>query len=110
MEVDMDNESSPYNLPLVSNHTVVRVLSTAAPETELFFQLPEGAEVGDTFELFSINNVQLSCYYPSGESIFGIASVEPYRGVLTIKKVRQGDGVNYESVWLGAQSAKPSWV
>ena len=107
MEIEISDGSNndPYEVPHLSNHTIIRVTFTGIVDSELFLHLPDDADVGDLFELVTIDNKQLSI---TNANVFGIASAEPYRRVLSVRKIY--DDLNGTVKWLGAQSSKPTWV
>lgn len=99
------SEDTNVEIPHVSSHTVVLVNFTGTIDTEVFLHLSDDTEVGDLYEIISINtkvNV-------TNSNIFGIATAERERVFLSIRKVLE-DSETTGTTWIGAQSTKPSWI
>jgi len=107
LEIDVSDgsEESPVEIPHVSSHTIVRVNFIGSTDTVAFLHLPDDADIGDLFEIVSLNTV----VSVTNANIFGIATSEFIRSVLSIRKVLENSETTDRS-WVGARSAKPSWI
>mgnify|MGYP001612481678 CR=1 FL=1 len=104
IEVGDGSENAPVEIPRVANHNIVRIEFTGSIDTEIFLYLPNNANIGDLFELFSLNNIQINVISIGG-SVLGIANASPYRSVLSVRKILDSSETT-DLTWLGAKSVR----
>ena len=105
VEIGDGSENLHYQLQKLSNHTIVRVIFTGSVDTIVFLDLPLDADIGDLFELYTRNIVDIAVNHVGSGNIDGTAVASPYRSVLSVRKILNSTEIT-DSTWLGAVSVR----